>query len=452
MLNESSGGVVVLSLFLIKGAFMRNRLFFVVGLIAPALLLTCPVRLPAQAKVPVAGPSWALVGGTVYVSPTEPPIRNAIILIRSGTIAAVGRRGSVQLPAQIQKLDCSGLTITAGLWNSHVHFVQRKWANVQTIPPAEISEQMADMVTRWGFTSVFDIGSAWENTRRLRDRIESGEISGPRIRSTGEILFPKGGAPELRILDVVGTMRIQFPEVAEPAEATAQAKKLLDSGVDGIKVYAASLGSPTVLLPQGAIDAAAHEAHARGKPVFAHPHTREGLMAAVHGGADILAHSIPNAGQLDDGTLTEMKNKGVAIIPTLKLWRYELRNERTSQRQQFVKAGVDQLRSWVTAGGTVLFGTDVGYMDDYDTAEEYDLMAQAGMDARQILTSLTTAPAERFGDSGRVGRIVQSLAADLVILDKDPSEDVRAFAAVRYTIRDGKVIYPTNLTQGTPRK
>jgi hypothetical protein len=126
MLNESSGGVVVLSLSLIKGAFMRSRLFFVVGLIAPALLLTCAVRLPAQAKVPVAGPSWALVGGTVYVSPTEPPIRNAIILIRSGTIAAVGRRGSVQLPAEIQKLDCSGLTITAGFWNSHVHFVQRK--------------------------------------------------------------------------------------------------------------------------------------------------------------------------------------------------------------------------------------------------------------------------------------------------------------------------------------
>jgi len=346
---------------------MSRRLFIVVAVIASALLLSCPVRLLTQAKVPVAEPSWALVRGTVYVGPTEPPIRDAIILIRSGTIAAVGRRSAVQLPAQIQKLDCSGLTITASFWNSHVHFVQRKWANIQTIPAAELSEQMTDMITRWGCTSVFDIGSAWENTRRLRDRIESGEVLGPRIRSTGEILFPKGGAPELRILDVTGTMRIQFPEVMEPAEATAQAKKLLDSGVDGIKVYAASLGSPTVLLPQGAIEAAAHEAHSRGKLVFAHPHTREGLMGAVHGGAHILAHGIPNAGQLDDATLTEMKNKGVAIIPTLKLWRYELQSDRTSQRQQFVKTAVDQLRSWVTAGGTVLFGTDVGYIHDYDT-------------------------------------------------------------------------------------
>src|SRR5262249_19860239 len=351
---------------------MRNRLFFVVGLIAPALLLTCPVRLPAQAKVPVAGQSWALVGGTVYVSPTEPPIRNAIILIRSGTIAVVGRRGSVQLPAEIQKLDCAGLTITAGFWNSHVHFVQRKWADVQTIPSAELSEQMADMITRWGFTSVFDIGSAWENTRRLRDRIESGEIPGPRIRSTGEILFPKGGAPEPRILDVTGTMRIQFPEVQEPTEASIAAKRLLDAGTDGIKVYAASLGQPTVLLPQIAIEAAAHEAHTRGKPVFAHPQTREGLLAAIQGGANLLAHSIPNAGELDDATIALMKKKNIAVIPTLKLWSYELKSDRTSQREQFVKAGVDQVRAWVSAGGIILFGTDVGYMHDYDTTEEYE--------------------------------------------------------------------------------
>jgi len=383
----------------------------------------------------------------VYVSPTEPPIQDGVILVQGSSIAAVGRKGSVQLPAGIEKLDCSGLTITAGFWNSHVHFVQRKWANVQTIPSAELSAQMEDMITRWGFTSVFDIGSAWENTRRLRDRIESGEIRGPRIRSTGEILFPKGGAPELRILDVTGTMRIQFPEVTEPTEASAAARKLLDAGVDGIKVYAASLGFPTVLLPQSAIEAAAREAHARGKPVFAHPHTRAGLMAAVQGGADILAHSIPNAGQLDEATIALMKKANIAVIPTLKLWRYELQNDRTSQQEQFVKAGVDQMRSWVAVGGAVLFGTDVGYMHDYDTTEEYELMAQAGMDARQILASLTTAPADRFGDSKRVGRIAPGFAADLVVLDRDPSENVRVFAAVRYTIRDGKMIYKANIKQ-----
>jgi hypothetical protein len=79
-------------------------------------------------------------------------------------------------------------------------------------------------------------------------------------------------------------------------------------------------------MPQNAIEAAAHEAHMRDKSVFAHPQTRDGLLAAVHGGADVLAHSVPNAVQLDDATLTLMKKAGIAVIPTLKLWKHELRN------------------------------------------------------------------------------------------------------------------------------
>jgi imidazolonepropionase-like amidohydrolase len=89
----------------------------------------------------------------------------------------------------------------------------------------------------------------------------------------------------------------------------------------------------------------------------------------------------------------------------------------------------------------VLFGTDVGGVDDYDPSEEYVLMARAGMTVRQILASLTTAPAEKFGDSARLGRVAPGLTADLVVLHGDPSRDVRAFAAVRYTIRDGRLIY-----------
>ena len=59
----------------------------------------------------------------------------------------------------------------------------------------------------------------------------------------------------------------------------------------------------------------------------------------------------------------------------------------------------------------------------------------------QILDSLTTAPAEAFGVSDRVGRIAQGLAADLVVLNGDPARDVVAFADVRYAIRNGRLIY-----------
>ncbi len=368
-------------------------------------------------------------------------MRDGVVLIEGDKIASVGRRTSTPLPRGTEVLDCSGLVITAGFWNSHVHFIERKWDDVATLPAAEFKDQLTDMLLRYGVTSAFDIGSKWENTRRLRDRIEAGEVPGPRIHSTGEILFPRSGAPEQRILDVLGTMRIEFPEVADAAEARAAARKLLDADVDGIKLYASSLAWPSVPMAESALEAAAHEAHVAGKPVFAHPQTREGLLASVRAGADILVHTAINAGPWDETVLTAMKKAGVALIPTLKLFRYELRHERAWARDRNAALAVDQLRAWLGVGGVVLFGTDVGYVADYDPSDEYALMAEAGMDARQILASLTTAPAERFGESGRLGRLVAGSLADVVVLDQDPANDVRAFAGVRYTIRDGKLIY-----------
>lgn len=93
-----------------------------------------------------------------------------------------------------------------------------------------------------------------------------------------------------------------------------------------------------------------------------------------------------------------------------------------------------------TNPGTALFEPDAGAADN-DPGAEYALMAEAGMSFRDLLASLTTLPAERFGEAQRLGRIAPGFTADLVILDEDPSKNVRAFTAVRYTIRDGKLIY-----------
>ena len=76
------------------------------------------------------------------------------------------------------------------------------------------------------------------------------------------------------------------------------------------------------------------------------------------------------------------------------------------------------------------------------TDDEYVLMARAGLSRKQLLASLTTAPAERFGESARRGRAAAGMDADLVVLAGDPLDDVRNFARVRYTIRAGRVIHP----------
>ena len=67
-------------------------------------------------------------------------------------------------------------------------------------------------------------------------------------------------------------------------------------------------------------------------------------------------------------------------------------------------------------------------------------MVEAGMSFRQILASLTTAPAEQFGESNQLGRIAAGLQADLVVLKDDPSKNIRALTSLQYTLRAGKVI------------
>jgi imidazolonepropionase-like amidohydrolase len=138
-----------------------------------------------------------------------------------------------------------------------------------------------------------------------------------------------------------------------------------------------------------------------------------------------------------------MKESRLSLTPTLKLWRVEL--EKAGAPPDVVRAfqdtAVNQLRAYFQAGGQILFGTDLGYITDYDPTEEYQQMQRASMDFPDILASLTTAPAERFGASGRVGRIAQGMDADIVLLKGDPMENIEALANVRYTLRKGQIIY-----------
>jgi imidazolonepropionase-like amidohydrolase len=198
---------------------------------------------------------------------------------------------------------------------------------------------------------------------------------------------------------------------------------------------------PFPVLSPSAIKAAADEAHAKSKLVFAHPTTRAGLLAAVSAGADIIAHTTPEAGPWDADILRALMQANVSLIPTLKLFGYEVRHERQSLAETATSVAVAQLRAWHIQHGEVLFGTDVGYMSEYDPSDEYALMAQAGMTFPQILTSLTTAPAKRFGESVRLGRISKGFVGDLTILSQDPARDIRALAAVQYTIRAGRVVF-----------
>ena len=384
----------------------------------------------------------ALLGGTIYRSPTAAPIPNGVLVISDGKVVQIGKRGQLKIPKSAKVINCTGKFITAGFWNSHVHFTEPEWQDAANAPVAKLEDHMREMLTRWGFTTVFDIASYPENTVALRRRVDAGEIAGPRIFTTAGMIYPENGIP-VYIPEDIRKQLTPF-EAATPADAARLAKQSLALGGDGIKLFTGAImghGKITVM-PVDVVRAAVEVAHAAGKPVFAHPSNHAGTDNALAGGVDVLAHTIPIEDGFTPEELTRVKAQHVALEPTLTLWEVELEKDHASaeDERQFVQRGVNELKSYFDEGGTILFGTDVGYTQHYDTTEEYVLMSKSGMGWRDILASLTSNPATFF-KAAHTGELAVGDAGDVVVLDGDPAIDVRNFARVDYTIRAGRAIY-----------
>jgi imidazolonepropionase-like amidohydrolase len=375
--------------------------------------------------------TMVLRGGTLYASPDTAPLANAAVVISNGVISAVGSSSDVQIPQGARVIDCTAKSIVAGFWNSHVHFTQAIWRNAARAPAAPLTAQMQEMLTKWGFTTVWDLGSTEPDSQALRRRIYAGEILGPNIFLAGNI-FPKGGHPVYLPAD------FQLPEAATQAEATQIAGEFMGMGLDGIKLFTGSITANGVVNMDVSVARAAVEvAHALGKPVFAHPQNKTGMETVIAAGIDVMAHIVGSEPGYGADELARFKAQHTALIPTLSLFARSRLGEAIAARM--VGAGVAQVKAFAENGGPVLFGTDVGFTEMYDTSLEYELMHRA-LSERQILASLTTNPASYF-KATKKGRIEAGLDADLVVLDGDPMSDVTNFAKVAYTIRAGTIIF-----------
>jgi imidazolonepropionase-like amidohydrolase len=323
--------------------------------------------------------------------------------------------------------------VVAGFQNSHVHFTEEHWLDAARQPAAKLNQQLQAMLTRYGFTHVVDTASFLPNTTALRRRIESGELVGPRILTAGYGIYPPDGVPFYVKEKLPEAVWKQAPQPHSADEATRFVLANLTGGADVIKLFTGSWITRDKVLPMPEANAVAAVAatHARGKQVFSHPSDVAGLEIALAAKVDVLAHAIEDMHGMTAAHLGRMKAQNMALVPTLALFGGN-RN---------LSAILDQVHDYSRMGGQILFGTDVGFLTDYDPSGEYALMGTAGLSWREILAALTTAPARRFGEDARRGRIEPGLDADLVVLDKDPVKDVRAFAGVRITIRAGRVLY-----------
>jgi imidazolonepropionase-like amidohydrolase len=411
--------------------------------------LSFNARAAGENPRPPAADEVAIVGAKMYSAPEASAVDDSVVVIGNGRIIRAGSRSNTPVPSRARVIDARGAVLTAGFWNCHIHLMTPDLLDASAAKADTLQAALQAMLTRWGFTSVFDLASSTENALTLRRRVNSGEVAGPMILTVGDPFFPRGGTP-IYVRDFLKAHGWPDEEVSTPAQAAARAARQLDSGTDGVKLFAGAIvgGKIGVLpMPLDIARAVVAEAHRRGKPAFAHPSNLAGLNVSIESGVDILAHTTTSDGGGVPGgwspdLIARMLAHHMALIPTMTLFEVEAKKfgESPEDLAQAIVMIKTEVKDYAAAGGQILFGTDVGYTDAFDTTEEYRLMS-AVLDWRSILTSLTTAPAERFGYAAHKGKIAAGMDADLVLLNADPAKDPTAFAQVRDTIRAGRVIW-----------
>lgn len=414
--------------------FLRLLILALVVAAGAYFLLVWPLRNPHPPILLPEG-TLAIRDVRVYATPDSDPVDHSTVLARNGVIVSVGQ--NIGIPQNTTILECAHCTVTAGFWNSHIHLTESKWDYSAFKSADTLNAQLADMLTSRGFTTVADLGSDPRLTLSLRRRIETGDLKGPAIYTASAAQYPPHAIPYY-LNSLPFFVRWQMPQPETPQAAAAIEEKNIARGADILKLFTGSIVKPghVVPMPVDNAKAAVEVAHRHGQLAFAHPSNLAGTRVAMEGGVDVLAHAPSDARGVDDVLLRAVVDHHMSMIPTLKMFATT-----ASTDPKFLLPIYDIVRRFHALGGDLMFGTDVGYMTDYTTEDEFRALVQSGLSSRDILRMLTVAPATRFGVAALRGTVTPGKMADLVVLEGDPLADVAAFSRVRFTVRNGRLIY-----------
>jgi imidazolonepropionase-like amidohydrolase len=378
--------------------------------------------------------------GLVVPAPGETPLAARRLILRDGRVAEILDDAGA-LPPGASVVDATDATVVAGLWNTHVHLTPRALAGAGRGPAGRLEEALADMLTSRGFSTVVDLGSDPRNTFALRRRVEHGEVEGPRVWTAAGAVYPHRGLPFYVRASVPRHLWWAVPTPRTPRAAAAVVRRQVRAGADVTKLFTGSYVTPSTVKPMRTdiAAAAAGVAHEQGLLVFAHTSNRVGLEVALDAGVDVIAH-VPDETDGVAPLLRRAAEAGVVLVPTFQMFARTV-----TDSPAYLDPIVDAARIFLEAGGRLMFGTDVGYMEDPTLDDELAYLARCGLDGTEVLRMFTTTPADVFGVPG--GRIEVGMPADLTVLRGDPVTDLTAYTRVTTTIRAGRVIWAAPFEQ-----
>lgn len=419
---------------------------------ACAAFIACGALLAA----PSSAAELVVHAGTLLDGAHDEARHEVSILVRDDRIAAV-EPGFVT-PAGAQVIDLSSATVMPGFIDCHVHISSRLpngtnateyWVTHSTIDRAFDAAVFVREMLQQGFTSARDLGGG-DETAAVRNAIEDGKISGPRLWVSLEPLGPTAGHGDPRNgLD----SELSHPGwdrgiVDSPDEARRRVREHRGRGATVIKLMPsggiASTGDDPrqQLMTDEEMRAAVETAHSLGLKVAAHLYPAAAIENAVRAGVDSVEHGSFATAQ----SFALMKAHGTYLVPTLSV--YDVYYAAARDHPELLTPGTaakelandllpkKNLPLAVKSGVKIAYGTDLGQGDH---AMEFGLLIGNGMTPLQALAAATRNAAELLGASDRVGSVQAGHYADLVATLRNPLEDAAQFEHVVFVMKGGVV-------------
>ncbi len=393
--------------------------------------------------------------GLLFTAEDEKVQENMAVVVEGNQIAKVAPWKEGEFQGE-KVIDLSNKFVMPGLIDAHVHVNMNGETSID-----KMYKSTAGEVTLWsmvhaqsdlmaGFTTIRDEGAMDFTDVALRDAINKGMVTGPRMFVSGVAISSTGGHGDGDFNPSVsgGT----FGNIVNsPDEARKAARYTFKYGADQLKImatggvmsYGDEPGAPELSFEE--MKAALDIANSRGRISSAHAHGAAGIKNAIRAGITSIEHGM----LIDHEGMEMMKEYGTYLIPTIIAAHRIVEFGKTGALAPWMveKATLclenhgEHLKEMVAMGVNIGFGTDSGtaFNPHGKQAFEFELMTRCGFTPAQALLSATKVNSTLLKWHDRIGSIEENKLADIAAFDGNPLKDIRDMTRCSFVMKDGVV-------------
>ena len=355
----------------------------------------------------------------------------------------------------VQIIDGTDKTLMPGLIDSHIHiqggFNCRNEEESDIFLNEKMPQIFKDSVLPYGITTIKDLDAPKHFIYKLREKLRTGEITGPELLVVGPNFTAPDGHPANTLGSNSPWARSEMSiEVTTPEQVSAGIKELKEAGVDFLKftyqggdfwyfdnkltINKIDKSLMQQIIREGKENGLYSTAH-----VFKYDDVKELLEAGIYG----IEHGILDRDIEPDDLILELwKKSGARFVPTVNAMNYEKEKTRMVHSMHNLKVIYD-------AGIPIAMGTDNMFETMTGVVEHTELgyYVEAGLTPMQAIVLATKNGAEHLGIADRKGQVKEGMEADLILLDKNPAENIANISLIDKVFLKGKLVYSQKVIQ-----